>query len=41
LVLAIPNRVPIPRAPRRLHVNSLADLDAAAVAQLLEHFDGD
>jgi beta-phosphoglucomutase-like phosphatase (HAD superfamily) len=41
LVLAVPNRVPIPRAPRRLHVNSLADLDAAAVAQLLEQFDGD
>jgi HAD superfamily hydrolase (TIGR01509 family) len=41
LVLAVPNRVPIPKAPRRLHVNSLADLDAAAVAQLLEQFDGD
>jgi HAD superfamily hydrolase (TIGR01509 family) len=39
LVVAIPHRVPIPPAPRRLLVNSLAELDAAAVAQLLEQFD--
>ena len=32
LVVAVPNRVEIPKAPRRLHVRSLADLDAAAVA---------
>jgi HAD superfamily hydrolase (TIGR01509 family) len=36
LVLAVPNRVPIPAAPRRLVVRSLTDLDAAAVAALLE-----
>jgi HAD superfamily hydrolase (TIGR01509 family) len=36
LVLAVPNRVEIPNAPRRLHVPSLADLDAAAVATMLE-----
>ena len=36
LVLAVPNRVEIPHAPRRLHVSSLADLDAAAVARMLE-----
>jgi len=41
LVVAIPHRVPIPTAPRRLHVNSLAELDAAAVARLLEQFDAD
>jgi hypothetical protein len=33
--------VPIPTAPRRRHVNSLAELDAAAVARLLEQFDAD
>jgi HAD superfamily hydrolase (TIGR01509 family) len=36
LVLAVPNRVEIPHAPRRLHVSSLADLDAPAVARMLE-----
>jgi HAD superfamily hydrolase (TIGR01509 family) len=36
LVLAVPNRVEIPNAPRRLHVSSLLDLDAAAVAKMLE-----
>jgi HAD superfamily hydrolase (TIGR01509 family) len=36
LVLAVPHRVEIPHAPRRLHVSSLADLDAAAVATMLE-----
>jgi beta-phosphoglucomutase-like phosphatase (HAD superfamily) len=41
LVVAIPNRVEIPKAPRRLHVRSLAELDAATVARMLEQFDGD
>jgi HAD superfamily hydrolase (TIGR01509 family) len=36
LVVAVPNRVEIPTAPRRLHVRSLAGLDAAAVARMLE-----
>ena len=39
LVVAVPNLVDIPKAPRRLHVRSLADLDAAAVAKMLEQFD--
>jgi beta-phosphoglucomutase-like phosphatase (HAD superfamily) len=38
LVVAVPNRVVIPEAPRRLHVDSLAELDAAAVARMLEQF---
>ena len=38
LVVAVPNRVEIPKAPRRLHIRSLADLDAAAVAKMLEQF---
>jgi HAD superfamily hydrolase (TIGR01509 family) len=41
LVVAIPHRVPIPYAPRRLQVKSLAELNAASVARMLEHFDGD
>jgi HAD superfamily hydrolase (TIGR01509 family) len=41
LVVAIPNRVEIPQAPRRLHVRSLAELDATTVARMLERFDGD
>ena len=41
LVVAIPHRVEIPKAPRRLHVRSLAELDAATVAQILEQFNGD
>jgi len=36
LVLAVPNLVPIPEAPRRLHVTSLSDLDATKVAELLD-----
>ena len=36
LVLAVENLVPIPPAPRRRHIASLADLDAAAVARILE-----
>jgi HAD superfamily hydrolase (TIGR01509 family) len=35
-VLAVPNLVRIPEAPRRQHVASLVDLDASAVATLLE-----
>ena len=41
LVVAIPHRVPIPHAPRRLQVKSLAGLNAASVARMLEQFDGD
>jgi len=36
LVIAVPNRVHIPEAPRRLHVTSMTELDAAAVARLQE-----
>jgi HAD superfamily hydrolase (TIGR01509 family) len=36
LVLAVPNRVHIPDAPRRLRVGSMTELDAAAVARLQE-----
>lgn len=39
LVLAVPNRVEVPAAPRRRIVPSLTELDAAAVAELLEHAD--
>jgi HAD superfamily hydrolase (TIGR01509 family) len=37
LVLAVPNQVVIPEAPRRLHLGSLTDLDAAKVVELFEH----
>ena len=40
LVLAVPNLVQVPPAPRRIRVGSLTELDAASVAQLLEHADG-
>jgi beta-phosphoglucomutase-like phosphatase (HAD superfamily) len=40
LVVAVPNHVVIPEAPRRLHVRSLVELDAAAVAKMLEQFNG-
>ena len=36
LVLAVPNMVDVPPAPRRLQIASLAELDVATVAQLLE-----
>lgn len=36
LVVAVPNLVDIPRAPRRLHIGSLTELDATKVAKLLE-----
>ena len=39
LVLAVPNLVQIPPAPRRIHINSLADLSAASVARLLKEAD--
>jgi HAD superfamily hydrolase (TIGR01509 family) len=38
LVVAVPHRVMIPEAPRRLHVRSLAELDVAAVANMLGQF---
>lgn len=34
LVVAIPNRVDVPAAPRRVMIESLTELDAAAVARL-------
>jgi HAD superfamily hydrolase (TIGR01509 family) len=36
LVLAVPNLVEIPEAPRRLHIRSLTELDATKVTGLLE-----
>ena len=39
LVVAIPNRVPIPDAPRRVQVASLADLDLDVLARLLDEAD--
>ena len=39
LVVAIPNKVPVPAAPRRVHVASLAELDVDAVRRLLENAD--
>ncbi|GAA1430987.1 HAD family phosphatase [Microlunatus lacustris] len=39
LVLAVPNRVEVPPAPRRRIVPSLGDLDAAGVAALLDGAD--
>ena len=39
LVLAVPNHVPIPPAPRRVQVSSLADLDVAALGRLLGEAD--
>ncbi len=38
-VVAIPNRVAVPPAPRRVIVDTLVGLDAAAVARLWEHAD--
>ena len=38
-VVAIPNKVPVPAAPRRVHVASLAELDVHAVSRLLENAD--
>jgi HAD superfamily hydrolase (TIGR01509 family) len=39
LVVAIPNHVPIPDAPRRVQVASLADLDLQGLARLLDEAD--
>ena len=39
LVIAVPNRVDIPSAPRRTHVASLTELDVDRVAALLEQAD--
>lgn len=36
LVLAVPNLVRIPEAPRRLHIRSMTELTAAKVAELLD-----
>jgi len=41
LVVAIPNRVTIPEAPRRLQVSSMTQLDAAGVVRLLERADAE
>jgi HAD superfamily hydrolase (TIGR01509 family) len=35
LVLAVENLIPVPAAPRRVHLNSLSDLDVSAVHRLL------
>lgn len=40
VVLAVPNLVRIPDAPRRQHVASLTDLDAAEVARLFHRANG-
>jgi HAD superfamily hydrolase (TIGR01509 family) len=40
LVITVPSRLPIPPAPRRRHVSSLAGLDAAEVARWLEQANG-
>jgi HAD superfamily hydrolase (TIGR01509 family) len=39
LVVAVPNVVPVPSAPRRVHLSSLAELDANAVIDLMERAD--
>ena len=39
LVVAVPNKVPVPAAPRRVHVGSLAELDVAALTRLVENAD--
>lgn len=39
LVVAVEHLVTVPPAPRRVHVGSLGDLDAAAVARLLRQAD--
>jgi len=37
VVLAVQNLVPVPAAPRRYHLQTLANLDVATVSHLLEH----
>ncbi len=39
LVVAVPNLVSVPSAPRRLHLDSLEELDANAVVELMERAD--
>ena len=39
VVVAIPNKVPVSAAPRRIHVASLAELEVAALARLVEDAD--
>ncbi len=39
VVLAVPNRVPIPAAPRRVTLGSLADVDPTALASIMERAD--
>ena len=39
LVIAVPNHVPIPPAPRRVQVGSLTDLDVADLGRLLDEAD--
>ncbi len=39
VVIAIPNKVPVSSAPRRVHVDSLAELDVAALFRLVEAAD--
>jgi HAD superfamily hydrolase (TIGR01509 family) len=39
VVVAVPNKVPVSAAPRRIHVASLADLDVPALARLVENAD--
>jgi HAD superfamily hydrolase (TIGR01509 family) len=39
VVIAIPNKVPVSPAPRRVHVDSLAELDVAALFRLVEAAD--
>ena len=39
VVVAVPNQMPVPAAPRRVHVTSLAELDVPALTRLLEEAD--
>jgi HAD superfamily hydrolase (TIGR01509 family) len=39
VVVAIPNKVPVSAAPRRIHVASLAELDVPALARFVENAD--
>ena len=39
LVVAVPNRVPVPAAPRRVQIASLADVDLDSLARLLDEAD--
>jgi HAD superfamily hydrolase (TIGR01509 family) len=39
VVVAVPNQVPVPAAPRRVHVASMTELDVSALTRLLEDAD--